>query len=106
MNSVYTVGTPPPKSFRYTKRPAGLSCSDLTVAHEMCVARINEYRSGARKFTNQLADPTLGTTAPLKWASGMDKCHSGKQFANETTLSSVELTFATFKPFRNQLVRL
>jgi len=76
-NGPYVSGLPADSgSLSYTALPPGLSCADLANVHKLCVSRINEYRAGTRRFSNGLADSALGSPQPLKYASGMDKCHS------------------------------
>jgi len=74
----FVSGLPPQNGFTYIKKPATLTCEELAQAHQLCVARINQYRAGNLVFSNGAVDPTLGNPPALQYASGMDKCHSGK----------------------------
>jgi len=67
----------------FVSRPATLSACELEKLHTECVARINKYRSGALKFSDDTDDSNVvAGLLPLDEATGTNECSSQQAFGD------------------------
>ena len=67
----------------FVSRPATLSACELEKLHTECVARVNKYRSGALKFSDNTDDSNVAAgLLPLEEATGTNECSSQQAFGD------------------------
>lgn len=72
---IFQQGIPPTtETYQFILQPDFLSCNDIELLQQRCIARINQYRSGAIKFTGGKADPALGKPRQLLAAKSNAAC--------------------------------
>src|ERR1700760_4328185 len=79
-SSIFQLGLPPPNAFTYIELPPALTPCDLEYLHNICVERVNSYRSGQLKFTGGGSDP--GTRANLSYYTANYRCSNAIAFGD------------------------
>lgn len=80
-NKQIISGMPPANAKTYVTLPSGLTPCDLETLQNSCVNRINQYRSGALKFTDGTSDPGVPKPSINPYTQG-NRCSNAIAFGD------------------------